>query len=150
MLSGYWNLANFLHMPEWLGWRFPSPQQLITARLLLMRQNEHSEKSPVFKAIKFQYYYRITIIKSQTLFFSRAAFHERSDLFGHYGVCMYVCVCVCACMHVCVCVTTPPHPTPQNFITSQKFQNEDMFQTILSNFFGGTPPPPPHCKENLR
>ena len=35
----------------WL--EIPSPQQLIAARLLLMRENEHSEKSPVFKAITF-------------------------------------------------------------------------------------------------
>ena len=31
--------------------------------------------------------------------FSCAASHERSDLSGHYGVCLSVCLLVCVCVY---------------------------------------------------
>ena len=42
---------------------------------------------------------------------------------------------------------TPPYF--ENFIGSQKFQNETMFHAILINFDFWTPPPPPNIKEIL-
>ena len=38
---------------------------------------------------------------------------------------------------------------PSQIIGSQKFQNQNVFQLILSNFSGGTPPPPPLVKGNI-
>ena len=51
-------------------------------------------------------------------------------------------------LYGCCLACGSPLPPP-NFIGSQKFQNEDMFWTILSNFFWGDPPPAPHRKGNL-
>ena len=47
-------------------------------------------------------------------------------------------------------VLFPPPPNFENFIGSQKFQNETMFHAILSNFDFWTPPNIKEILENTR
>ena len=66
--------------------------------------------------------------------------HERSDLSGHHSVCRFVCLV--GCLLTFWWDTPPPHD-PQKTIGSQKFQNQNVFHIILSNFVLGVLPPPP-------
>ena len=51
---------------------------------------------------------------------------------------------VSGCLSVCISQRDhPPPPPPPEIIGSQKFQNQNLFQLILSNLYGGDPPPPP-------
>ena len=61
--------------------------------------------------------------------------HEWSDLSGHCGVNMVVWLFVCLLAQI---------QNFENFIEYQKFQNENMFQSIQCNFDFFTPEPPLH------
>ena len=63
----------------------------------------------MFYTLKFfeNYISNIKMRRLETLrFFLVAPSHERSDLSGYLGVCLYVCVCVC------ILTPSPPPPPP--------------------------------------
>ena len=68
--------------------------------------------------------------------------HERSDLSSDHSVGEFACLVgwLYGCLLTFARTSLPP--TPHKIIRSQKFQNQNVFCIILSNFFlgGGTPP----------
>ena len=60
--------------------------------------------------------------------FSVCPSQERNNLTGHYGICLSGCVCQ-------LCVDNyKKNSNFQKFHQISKFQNQNMFQAILSNF----------------
>ena len=57
-----------------------------------------------------------------------------SDLTGHYGVCQVDLLSVCP--------SVDSYKNVQNITRFQKFQSQNMFQAILSNFYFWTPTSP--------
>ena len=53
----------------------------------------------------------------------------------------YLVTMACVRPYVRLYLTEGPLPPTPEIIRSQKFLNQNLFQLILSNFFGGTPPP---------
>ena len=65
---------------------------------------------------------------------------KRSDLSGHCGVCMDVCMYVCSLVRQFLVRQFDP---PPQMSSDLKIPNETMFHAFLSNFDFLTPPPPP-------
>ena len=63
------------------------------------------------------------------IYFLVAPSYELSDLSTHYGICMLSCGNILYKGNFFM--------DPQKIIRSQKFQNQNVFHIILSNFFWG-------------
>ena len=68
---------------------------------------------------------------------------ERSELSTHYSARRFGCTVGWLLGCVSVNFFMDPLHDPQKIIGSRKFQNQNVFHIILSNFFLG-PPPPSH------